>query len=92
MGKHTKALANVFRIAENWGEDEEARVRSILNDQSTVIPQVSSQAKDHKPVQESGVPKARGDNEASRTINQRLSDLTNDNIMALLKADGGEEM
>ena len=61
-------------------------------EQTTVIPQVSSQAKDHKSIPESGVPKARGINGASRTINQRLSDLTNDNVMAILKADGGEEV
>ena len=86
------AMANIFRIGENWGEKEETRIRNTLQESTTVIPQVSSQAKDHKAIPESGIPKARGVTGASRTINQRLSDITNDNITAMLKADDTSEV
>ena len=90
--KHNTAISNVFRVGENWGEDEERRVRTKINEQVTVIPQVSCQPKDHKDLPESGVPKCRGVNGASRTINQRLSDITSDNLMAMLKADETDEL
>ena len=77
--KHMTAVSNIFRVAENWGEDEERRVRTQMNEQTTILRQVSRQAKDHKPIPENGIPKARGVNGASRTMNQRLSDMTNDN-------------
>ena len=90
--KQMTAVSNIFRVVENLGEDEERRVRTQMNEQTTVIPQVSSQAKDHKPIPENGIPKVRGVNGASRTMNQRLSDMTNDNLMAMLNADDSAEI
>ena len=58
--KHCQALANVFRMREDWGEKEETRIRHTLNENSTTIPQVTSNPKDHKQLPDSGIPKARG--------------------------------
>ena len=74
------------------GEKEETRIRATLQESSTVIPQVTSNPKDHKAIPDTGIPKARGVTGASRSINQRLSDLTNDNLTAMLKSDQSNEV
>ena len=47
---------------------------------------------DHKALPDTGIPEAREVTRASRTINQRLSYLTNDKLMAMLKADESNEV
>merc|ERR1711954_165586 len=43
-------------------------------------------------VPETGVPRSRGVTGASRTMNQRLADMTNDNMAYMLKSDANNEV
>lgn len=72
LGKHNVAIANILRKGENWGGKEETRIRNTLQESTTMIPQLSSQAKDHKAIPESAIQKTSGVTGASRMINQRL--------------------
>ena len=60
ISKHAKAISNIFQPGKSWGEEEEGRVRKTLHEKVTTIPKVSAQAKDHKKILFSGVPKSRG--------------------------------
>ena len=56
---HAKALCNVFRMGENWGESGEQRTRNVANEDITVIPKTRMAPKDHKPVGPDGVPQVK---------------------------------
>ena len=92
ISKHSKALANIFKVGENHGKNEETRIRTTMNEKVTTIPKVSAQPKDHKQIPASGVPKTRGVTGASRSLNQRISDMTNDNLTYMLKSDQSKEI
>ena len=72
---HAKALGNVYRMGENWGEKAEGRVRSAMNENNTIIPQMCVNPKDHKEPYPDGIPKGRPVCSAANTMNQRVSDL-----------------
>ena len=45
---HTRALANVSQMGQEWGEKEEIRIRNVMMEQATVVPQIQLTQKDHK--------------------------------------------
>ena len=87
IANHTKAITNIFRMGEDWGEKGEWRVRRAMNEQTTVVPQMHCTQKDHKELPESGVPKSRPICDASSTMNQRISNTITEVLQALTKAD-----
>ena len=88
---HSKALCNVFKISNQWGEKEEARTRRAMAEKSTIIPQMVITQKDHKPIQDDGLPKTRAMCGASQSINQRVSDLLTDVLQALFSSELSNE-
>ena len=88
---HSKALCNVFKISNQWGEKEEARTCRAMAEKSTVIPQMVITQKDHKPIQDDGLPKTRAMCGASQSINQRVSDLLTDVLQALFSSELSNE-
>ena len=59
----------------------------------TTVPQAYIQQKDHKaPDPITGLPKTRFICNAATTYNQRLADLANDNMRALIESDKTDEM
>ena len=88
---HAKALANVFCMSKEWGEKEEERTHRAMATKSTVIPQMLITQKDHKALQENGLPKTRAMCGASQTMNQRISDLLTDILQALFKSEPTHE-
>ena len=90
-GKHMKALCNIYQPGASWGDQEETRTRRTMMEQITVIPPVVFHQKDHKP-QKQGEPQAvRGICNATTTFNQRVTDLLNDQLEAMLKSDPTDE-
>ena len=57
IAHHTRAVTNIFKMGEDWGEKGEWRVRRTMHEQSTVVPQMHCTQKDHKELPESGIPK-----------------------------------
>ena len=53
---------------------------------------MSATPKDHKQIPDSGVPKSRGVTGASRSMNQRISDMTNDNLTYIIASDPTSEV
>ena len=51
---HNIACANIFKLGESWGDKEEGCIRKTINEQIIVIPQISSQPKDHKEIPNTG--------------------------------------
>ena len=93
IANHCKAITNMFRMGEDWGESGEFRVRRAMHEVSTIIPHISCTAKDHKPIPESGVPQTRPLCNASCTINQRVSDVLSDVLSYMYQADcDGDEV
>ena len=87
---HNKALGNVFRMGENWGQKGEQRVRSTMNENVTVIPKMSNLVKDHKApisMEDQMVPATRPVCNASVTMNQRVSNTLTETLGALFKAE-----
>ena len=57
-----------------------------------MIPKVSAQAKNHKLIPESGIPKSRGVTGACRFMNQRASDMTHNNLTYTIASDPTSEV
>ena len=55
---HARCIVKIFNIGENWGEDNERRVRAAYSTEAGVVPVLSTMAKDHKPL-EGGEPRTR---------------------------------
>merc|ERR1711954_234440 len=65
----------------------EWRVRRAVTEVTSIIPQMSCAAKDHKPLPETGVPETRPMCNASASMNQRISDMVSDILGYLFQAD-----
>ena len=63
-------------------------MREALNSMQSIVPQMTTTPKDHKPLPDSGVPKSRPLCNASQTINGRLSEAVSDTLSDMLAADG----
>merc|ERR1711954_170070 len=91
VAKHMKALYNIYNPGKNWGEEEEGRTRRVLMEQVTIVPPVIIHQKDHKDVDENGDPSTRAICNASITFNQRVTDLLNDQLVAILNVGKTDE-
>ena len=88
---HTRALINVFSVGKDQGEQQELRLRNACMEQSTLIPKARVQQKDHKPVNQDGIPKARFLCNAANTMNQIASDILTDCLQGMHKSDQTHE-
>ena len=78
---HTKMLSEIFMVGQDHGQTNEERLRRAMHEKSTIIPPLVLQQKDHKAIKD-GIPAVRPVCEASRTINQRMSDMLTDVLQA----------
>ena len=70
----TRAFVKVFRIGENGGGRNGERTMDAFSSESCVVPPVTVNPKDHKPVNPGEDPPGRPVCDASSCINGRLSD------------------
>ena len=87
---HNKALGNIFRMGEEWGDKGEQRVRSTMNEGITVIPKMSNLTKDHKAttvINGEEVPATRPICNATVTMNQRILNTLTEVLGGLFKSE-----
>ena len=86
------AVENIFKVGQDWGENEETRITNNLREQKTVIPQASVQPKDHKPIPKTGIPKSRFLISAVSTVNERINQVTTMILQNIVKSDQTSEV
>ena len=84
-------MINVFSVERVQGEQQELRLRNACMEQSTLIPNARVQQKDHTPVNQNGIPKARFLCNAANTMNQIASDMLTDCLQGMHKSDQTHE-
>ena len=87
VSSHAKVIVKIFNVGQAWGERNEKRVRDAYSTEAGVVPVLSTMAKDHKPLKESGDPKTRPVVNAGTSVNSRLGDVVSDILAAVNNAD-----